>query len=191
MCTIAQWTEKYFSKNIFVAEFSAHEKRFAIAAGPTREYRWPLCPGRLARVREGTADISLPAGSATPRTRSLPRDRGGGHSNQLPGRVGSCGLTGARLSLLCPSWWPDGPHPRLAEGPRPFPSGPLPAAQVLLSFLDLKTHVDGQDYIRSFPSHARFLEHLMWSLASITKWSFKEWLTVKTLWLILSTPLDF
>lgn len=145
-------------------------------------------PGPARPVREGTAVTSPPAGSATP---GFPEKGQRLPFKPAPRTGGSCGLTGAFVSLLCPSWWLDGPNPRLAEGPWPSPSSPLPAARVLLSFVDLKTHVNGHDYIRSFPSHARFPEHLMWSLASIMKWSFKEWLTVKTLWLILSTPHDF
>jgi len=138
-----------------VAEFSAHERRFICQSGwADPGAHMAAVPGRARHAcRRARLPFHFQLDRPPPR---FPHTEQRLPFKPAPRTGGSCGLTGAFVSLLCPSWWPGGPNPRLAEGPWPSPSGPLPAARVLLSFLDLKTHVYGHDYMRSFPSHARF-----------------------------------
>lgn len=172
-----------FSKNIFVAEFSARERdlrkrlnRHRSADGGCAGSRAHAC--RRARLSvHFQLDLPPPASQTEQRLPFKP----------APKMVGCVGLQELLSPFFCPSWWPEDPNPRLAEWPWPTPSGSPTTAGFLLSFLDLKTHVFGHEYIRSFPSN-NFPEHLMWSVASIMKWELQGTVTVKTLWLMMSTP---
>lgn len=121
-----------FSKNIFVAEFSAHERDV-----PERLSRKEVqMLGAGTRAAGGLGSPFTSSGSAAP---SFPETQRRLPFIPAPSWLGCLGLQELLISPLCPSLWPEGPNSRLAEWPWPSLSECLTAAQFLLACRDLKT----------------------------------------------------